>query len=430
MIETDYKRSDYKRSRWSYAIECAVQYFVTLLMADTFSAKLYIHLGFSQATTGILNSIISLAFIVQFLSVFLIKNKRRAKLLSIIFIILSNLLFAALYLTPYMSFLSAEGKRTLALTLVIAAYASLYFVISVCYKWANSFVEPGTLGLFSAKKEMISLASSMVFTLVMAYVISLYEQNGNLTGGFTFISIVIFVLAICNFICLMLIKRDPPEGSLHSYEKNYAKTFKYLFKNKGYVNIIILSMLYYSATYFIVGFIGAYKNELLGTVLAATIVNAVASAIRFFTAIPFGKFADKRSYVKGFEFGMGISALAYVCCIFTTEVAWYLIIGYAIFHAVSLAGTESSTTNMVYNYVDIDYIEDGMAIKACISGLCGFGAALIAGKVVDLIEKVKPVIFGVEIAPQQVLALVSLVLVVAAILFVELVIQKNGPVRK
>ena len=429
-MQTDFSRSDYKRSRWSYAIQCTVQYFITLLMADTFSAKLYMYLGFSQATTGILSSIISLAFIVQFLSVFLVKNKRRAKLLSVIFIVISNILFACLYLTPYMTFLSGEVRRTLALVFVITAYALLNFVSSICFKWANSFVEPGNLGLFTAKKEMISLACSMVFTLAMAYAIGLYEKNGNLAGGFTFISITMFVITLCNFICLMLIKRDPPEGSLHSYEKDYVKAFKYLFTNKGYVKIVVLGVIYYSAMYFIVGFIGAYKNMLLGTVLAATIVNTVASLIRLFVCIPFGKFMDKRSYVKGFELALCISALAYLCCIFTTPATWYLIIGYAVLHAISLAGTENSSTYIVYNYVELDYIEDAIAIKACISGLCGFGAALIAGKVVDLVERIKPVIFGVEIAPQQVLALVSLVLVVAAILFVELAIQKSGPAKK
>ena len=430
MNGTNFNRSDYRRSRWSYTVQCAFQYFINLLLADTFSAKLYIHLGFSQATTGVLSSIISLAFIVQFLSVFLVKNRRYAKLLSIIFIVLSNVLFACLYLTPYMSFLSPESKRTLALVLIISAYASFYFIISVCYKWANSFVEPGTLGFFSAKKEMISLASGMVFTLVMAYVIGLYEKNGNLTGGFTFISITIFVIALSNFICLALIKRDPPKEAIKSNEKNFLKSFKYLFTNKNYVNITILTIIYYSSSYFIVGFIGAYKNALLGTVLAATIVNAVASAVRFFVCIPFGKFADKRSYVKGFELALCISALGYLCCVFTTPATWYLIIAYAILHAISLAGTENAVTNMVYNYVELDYIEDGIAVKACISGLCGFLAALIAGQVVDIVEKAEPVIFGVKIAPQQVLAAVSFILVITAILFAHNVINRKATAKQ
>lgn len=436
MIANNYNSTEYKRSRWAYTIQCAVQYFVTLLLADTFSSKLYISLGFSQATTGILNSIISLAFMVQFLSVLLVKSRRWIKPLVTIFSVGAHLLFGCLYLTPYFSFLSPENKRTLALVLVISAYAMLYFVTSVCYKWANSFVEPGTLGLFSAKKEMISLASGAVFTLVMAHVIDLYESAGKLTGGFSFISITIFIITACDLVCLLLIKRDPPESTVHSYEKNFKKTLKYLFTNKSYVKTVILTVIYQCATYFIVGFVGAYKNALLGNVypenmmLAVTIINTLALGFRFVVSIPFGRFADKRSYAKGFELGLIISAAAYICCIFTTQSTWYLIIGYTVLISVSLAGIESSNINMVYNYVELDYIDDAMAIKACIGGLFGFVSALIAGKLVNVIEAKNPVIAGINIAPQQLLAIVSLALVVIAILYVHFVISKQKVKRQ
>jgi Na+/melibiose symporter-like transporter len=401
-----------------------MQYFVTLLMADTFSSKLYMHLGFSEGTTGILNSIISLAFIVQLLSIVLVKNRRIAKTLVIIFSISSHILFGCIYLTPYLPF-SEQTRRALALVFVILAYSLLYFVASICYKWANSFVHPGKRGLFGAIKEMISLSGGVIFALIMAYVIGVYEKAGNLTGGFAFIAIMIFVITACDLVCLLLIKRDPPESMLDSYKKDFKKTFKYLFTNKNYVNIIILTVLYYCATYFIVGFIGSYKNALLGTVLAATIVNTVASGFRFAVSIPLGRFADKHSYAKGFELGLAISAFAYLCCVFTTDSTWYLIIGYAVLISIGLAGLDSSGINMVYNYVDLDYIEDGMALRTCIGGLFGFVAALVAGRLVDLIKANPPVIFGIAIAPQQILALVSFILVIAAILFVHFVISKQ-----
>ncbi len=430
MYNVDYNCAEYKRSRVSYTIQCAFRYFVSLLLADTFSSKLYIYLGFSQATTGILNSVISLAFIVQLLSVLLVKNSRIVKTLVIIFSTGANLLFGCLFLTPHISFLSADSKRNLALVLVIAAYALLYFVTSICYKWANSFVEPGTLGFFSAKKEMISLAGGVVFTLVMAYVIGVYEKSGKLTGGFNFIAITIFIIAALDLICLSLIKRDCPQATAYGCEKHFINTVKYLFTNKSYVKIVILTVIYQCATYFTVGFIGPYKNDILGTVLAATIVNTVASAFRFFASIPFGKFADKRSYVKGFGLGLAVSAAAYLCCVFTMPSTWYLIVGYAVLIAVSLAGIESSNINMVYNYVELDYIEDGIAIKSCISGLFGFGAALVAGKIVDIVEAARPVIFGFKIAPQQVLALISLLLVITAMLYVHFVIAKINVKRQ
>ena len=164
--------------------------------------------------------------------------------------------------------------------------------------------------------------------------------------------------------------------------------------------------------------------------LAVTIINTLALGFRFVVSIPFGRFADNRSYAKGFELGLIISAAAYICCIFTTQSTWYLIIGYTVLISVSLAGIESSNINMVYNYVELDYIDDAMAIKACIGGLFGFVSALIAGKLVNVIEAKNPVIAGINIAPQQLLAIVSLALVVIAILYVHFVISKQKVKRQ
>ena len=48
----------YKRSRAAYKWECTFEYFVALLVGNTFLAKLLTYLGFSESETGIISSLI------------------------------------------------------------------------------------------------------------------------------------------------------------------------------------------------------------------------------------------------------------------------------------------------------------------------------------------------------------------------------------
>ena len=61
---------------------------------------------------------------------------------------------------------------------------------------------------------MISLFTGIIFTAVIGYIIDRYEGIGNLDGGFLFIAISIFILNICNFICLMVIKKVIEKGKV------------------------------------------------------------------------------------------------------------------------------------------------------------------------------------------------------------------------
>ncbi|MBO4327189.1 MAG: hypothetical protein J5950_07945 [Clostridia bacterium] len=53
---TVFDTRDFKISRRAYALECAFEYFIALLVADAFIAKLLKHLGASDALCGVISS--------------------------------------------------------------------------------------------------------------------------------------------------------------------------------------------------------------------------------------------------------------------------------------------------------------------------------------------------------------------------------------
>ena len=98
----DFNSIEYKRSRASYMAQCTVEYFVSLLVTDAFLAKLLSSIGISDALVGIISSFITLAFVVQLMSIPLVRLKVSTKKLVITFDTLSIFFFMFMYLIPFL----------------------------------------------------------------------------------------------------------------------------------------------------------------------------------------------------------------------------------------------------------------------------------------------------------------------------------------
>ena len=424
MEEIDFNSPEYKRSRVAYVAQCTFEYFVSLLVTDAFLAKLLTNIGLSDSSIGIISSVISLAFIVQLFAIILVRSKISTKKIIIFFDTLSQLFFASMFLIPFIP-VSKTVRQVLVIVAILLAYIFKYLITSITFKWANSYVQTDKRASFSAKKEMVSLVSGIVFTMIIGYILDNYEAMDNLEGGFIFISIAILVVCICNFISLLLIKKES-EKETNDSRKPWPDVFKNTLGNKGFRNVIILTVLWDCARYFTAGFLGVFKtNDLLLSVFAVQIINMIANACRFALSIPFGRYSDKKSFAKGFELAMILCTVAFFFCMLTTPKTWFFIIFYTVLHHVSVAGSNQNSFNITYSYVNIEYVTQAMAIKSCIGGTCGFISAIIGGKILQAIQNNGNMVFGFHIYGQQVLAAVSMLLTLAAALFLHFVIAKQ-----
>lgn len=415
---------EYVRSRRFYTIQCAVEYFVALLVADAFLAKLLTSIGISDSLTGIISSFISLAFVLQFFTLFMVKIKISRKKMVIIFDVLSMLFFMCVFLVPFFPF-NKTVKTIFAMLFILLGYGCYYLILSIYFKWGNSHVEPTKRASFSATKEMISLFSGMIFTLVVGFVIDKFESLDNLNGGFLFIASAILILTICNIICLSLIKKDDEREHLSDNEPVKC-VLKNLFGNKNYLNIIILSALWNLANYFSIGFMGVFKtNDLVISVFLIQIINIAGQFARMIFSKPIGNYSDKNSYAKGFKLGLYIMAFAFFINMFTTKSTWFFIIIYTLLYNIGMAGVGANSFNMVYSYVDEKYITQAMSIKNCISGFVGFLGSIIAGEILNLVQTNNNTVFGINVYGQQILCGISFIITLSAIIFIKKVIEKQ-----
>ena len=81
--------------------------------------------------------------------------------------------------------------------------------------------------------------------------------------------------------------------------------------------------------------------------------------------------------------------------------------------------------NICYSYVPKEYFVQASAIKNCVGGVCGFVVSIFAGMLLEHIQSNGNTFLGIPVYGQQVLSLVSFVLLVAAILFTKFVMEKE-----
>ena len=416
---------EYRRSRGAYMTQCTVEYFVALLATGGFLAKLLTSIGISDALTGVISSISTLAYVFQLLSILLVRLKLNTKKLVVVLDSASIFFYMFLYFVPFVT--ENQTLRTvLAVGSVLFAYVSRFLIFNIYYKWANSYVDPTKRARFSAIKETISLFTGMIFTLILGYVIDGYEALGNLRGGFLFTAISILILNISNFICLMMIKNDTED--LHEGDTQPLKVvIRETLGNRSFRNVTFLNVLYNTGIHFTVGFIAVFKtSDLMMSLVQIEIIALAANFFRMLVTRPIGKYSDRHSFAKGYELGMWLAAAAFFVNIFTTPTTWVLVIVHTILYNCSIAGTSENSFNMIYNYVDSKYFAQAMALKNCISGIIGFGASIVGGWILAYVQANGNQIAGVPVYGQQVLSVLSFVVVMGAIVFSRKVVSKQS----
>lgn len=417
-----YSSADYIKSRRAYMIQCAVEYFISILAADAFLAKLLGYIGVSDSVTGIVSSFISLAFMFQLLVIPLMKKMKNVKKTVLIFDTLSQALFMSIYLVPFLP-ISSGIKTALVVIAVLCAYFSMYLINSIYYKWANSYVAPSERGEYSAVKEMVSLFGGVVFTLVVGFIIDKFESLDSIEGGFLFIASVILVLNICNFLCLLRIKNsNVEEESGHSLKEICQNTLG----KKSFRYVVTMTSVWDIGRYMTLGFMGTFKtNDLLLSVGIVQVINMVANLMRLLVSKPFGRYSDKKSFAKGFNLALVIAAVGYLFNMFSAPDRVWCVVVFTVMYAVCQAGTNQNSFNIVYSYVDSDYIVPAMSIKNCVGGILGFCSSLVGAKILAYVQGCGNNFLGINIYGQQLLSALSLVFVIAAMFINKFGVQKQ-----
>lgn len=415
----------YKTSRILYILEAAFEYFISLLVTGAYLAKVTSAIGMSDTLTGILTSFVSLGCGFQIIAIF-VANKRSVKPFVTILHSLNQLFFALIYLVPFIS-LTAVQKTVLFVAFLLSGHIINNVVNAPKINWFMSLVDDNKRGRFTANKEIVSLIGGMVFSLAMSKIIDNFEASGNINGAFTICGFSIFVLMLLHSATLIFSKEKQKE---ELEKENTFRVLGELFKDKNLFKVIFLSVLWNVAHYASMPFYGSYQIKELGFSMTFVSILSIAYAVvRSLFSKPLGKYADKHSFANMLNICFVIMLIAFCINVFTVPnngKVFYTV--YYMLYAVGMAGINSATINLIYDYVEKERRTSALAINGTLSGFAGFFTTLLVSPLVSYIQSNGNNFLGVSIYAQQVVSVISVILLILILLYLNIVIKKlkNG----
>lgn len=415
------KKDIYKTSRVLYVLEAALEYFISLLVTGAYLAKITSAIGMSDTITGILTSFVSLGFGFQILAIFL-ANKRPVKRWVTLLHCLNQLAFALIYFVPLFS-MPHEVKVILFIVFLLAGHILNNVVNSPKINWFMSLVEDKRRGAFTANKEMLSLIGGMIFSFLMGSIIDRMESAGNINGAFIVCGCSIFILMLLHSFTLIFSKEKPAEDK----EKiSSLQLLKELTGDKNLFKVILVSALWSVVNYSSTPFYGSYQIKELGfSMIFVSILSAAYAVVRSIFSRPMGKFADKYSFAKMLNICFIIALIGFVVNGFTVpDNGKVLYTVYYMLYAVAMAGINSATINLIYDYVDKEKRIGALALKSTFCGFTGFFTTLIVSPLVGFIQKNGNELFGIRVYAQQVVSFISAGILIILIVYLNTVIGR------
>jgi Na+/melibiose symporter-like transporter len=286
-----------------------------------------------------------------------------------------------------------------------------------------SLVDDRKRGSFTASKEMVSLIGGMVFSFAMGAVIDRFEMAGDLNGAFIVCGISVFVLMLLHSATLIFAKE---KESTQEEKISTKQLLIELIKDKNLFKVILISVLWNVVNYVATPFYGSYQIKELGfSMTFVSVLSAGYAIVRTIFSKPMGKFADKYSFAKMLNICFVVMLVAFGFNVFTVpENGKVLYTIYYMLYAVGMAGINSATINLIYDYVDKEKRVGALALKSTLAGFTGFFTTLAVSPLVSYIQNNGNVFLGIFVYAQQVVSVIAVVLLIVLILYLNLVVRK------
>lgn len=407
-------------TRVGFIADESIDYFISLFVTSTFLGYLSDALGFNDAAQGIINTVPTLALAAQFFSMFL--TGRRVKRLVTVGMFTNQVAFILLYVIPIFN-IPTTLKCVLFVAFLVVANVINNAIKPARLVWLMQSVDNDKRGSFTARKEMISLAGGAVISMSLGTLADTFRDvNGAPTREFYVICIVAMVaLMVLHTISLLISHEDAPMVEAAPVRD----IFKRVMTNRALFKLIPIDVFFYLSIGISTPFFASYLREELGFKMSVITAITIVGVVARITASPImGRISDKKS----FSFTMilctvflGVAFLG--ACFAAPGAARWIYLVYVIFYGFSTAGLNSGLLNLVYDYVAPADRAAALGIKNACGGFVGFLASLGAGAALAKIQEMGGLtVFGITLYAQQVLAIVSFIVIPLFILYIVKVI--------
>lgn len=335
--------------------------------------------------------------------------------------LLNQLLFMLLYLVPSLS-MQQPMRTALFIMVLFLGYFILNIALSPRTNWFMGFVDNGKRGIFTAKKEAVSLGCGMLFQFIMSAVIDGFEDRGDIRTAFTICAMVIFALSVGHTLSLIFTK-DQTVSATH---QSLSEGIKAILTDKGFLHLLGLSVLWAICYSVSTPFYGTDTIKELGFSMTFLAFLSLLTAIsRILASMWLGKYADRHSFAKMLRLCYCILAIGFAVATFVRPSNGHVLYPvYAICHAVSMGGINSAEINLIFDYVSPEKRTVALSVRMAVYGTAGFLTSAVATLLLHAIQNAGNRFLGMQIYAQQALSAIALAFTMLITIYVHRLSKK------
>lgn len=397
------ERDVYRTSRLMYMIEACVENFITILTTGAFLATLTKQLGISDGLTAILSSVTNLSALFQIITVF-ISHKTPVKRWVIPIQLSAHLMFCTLYLLPFMNV--GRGVGAIFFILIAGAHALKSVISSPRISWFYSLVAPNKRGSFSSILTATSVMGMIPFSIIASFVFDGLVADGNTRGAFVMLTAVIAILTLLDIIPLFISKEKKREKPR---QHSPFVSVRHLFSNGRYTTFLALMLLEGIALSTSFHFLTTYQiNELGFSLSFISIIGTVVNIVWIVALLFFGRMSRKFASATFLRITAFLYLIAFTILVFTRPsngAVTYT--AFKIIYIIAGSARAISLHNIVFEVVEEEHRTNALAISGISIGVVSFGATLLATPLFNYLQLHMPIVFGVEVYAQEVMAAIS-----------------------
>ena len=423
MTDTKMKNKD-KTTRIAFIIEEGFNYFTTLFVTGTLLGYLLDTIGFSDALQGILSTVSTFACGAQLFAISF--NGRRKKRIVLTGVCINQLAFTLVYLLPIFNF-SPNTKSIILMIFLFSGHIISNAVTPSRLTWLMTSVPLESRGSFTAIKEMISLAGGIIVSLAFGRIADVFRDSSGMPTKPYYIICTVTLLAMSLIHIASLIVSN--EKAVSEEKTDIKKTIAAILKNRDFVKVVGVGVIWNVATAFSVSFLASYlREELAFSFTLIAVITTVGSLSRIIMSPFFGKVADKYSFATSMTIAFICASVSFLGIAFTSPATRWIYLVYIVMYSFAMAGINSGVINLIYDYVKPSDRAVAMGVKNALGGIIAFFVALGAGLILSFIQKAGGiVIFGLKLYAQQFLAIISFMITLILIVYMRKII---APIKK
>lgn len=418
-------KSQYKKSRIAFTVDGATAATIGALVTNTYLSGFLQYIGVSTAMNGIISALPTLAAVSQpFGASFAQRYKKRKPFVSAGAIIHRSL-FTLMFFVPL--FIKDTTSRIITVTIMFASSHFIgAFINPAASNWLISLTPQRVRGRYFSIRELYSLILVSVTTLIAGVILDKFRVGDSRQTGFVLLGVIVGSLSIANFISLAQVM-EPETLEEATKGVRLTKTIKMVLTSKSFRPVLVMNIIYNIGMQIAVPYNGIY---LVGTVkLSYTLISIVGFAASILKALivrKWGKLADRTSWANVCKLSIGIVGISHVLNIFLIpSTGQWLYPTVALFSNIGWAAIGIAILNVQYDYAPLKGRTMYIGVCGASTGLLGFSGVFLGSWILDIVEKFKPTLFGLEIFGQQILMLISGTILILCSIYIYKVVEKE-----